>query len=86
MPTCTSTMSFTPFFWQFSNSLFFMRRDALVMSGVSAPTPLQNCSMPPPVPVDSRTGDLREASALANASDAALAKGNTVEEPTMRIS
>jgi hypothetical protein len=54
--------------------------------GVFAPTPLQNCSIPPPVPVDSSTGDLRDGSALANASDAALAKGNTVEEPTIRIS
>jgi hypothetical protein len=38
------------------------------------------------VPVDSSTGDLRDASALANASEAAFANGNTVDEPTIRIS
>ena len=45
-------MSLTPFFWQSSNSLFFMRRDALVASGCVTPTPAQNSFMPPPVPVE----------------------------------
>ena len=51
-----STMSLTPFFWHVSNSLFFMRREALVTSGCDSPTPAQNSFMPPPVPVDSTTG------------------------------
>ena len=60
-PTLISTMSLTPFFWQSSNSLFFMRREALVTSGWPAPTPAQNSFMPPPVPVDSTTGVLPRA-------------------------
>ena len=45
-------MSLTPFFWQVSNSPFFMRREALVASGCASPTPVQNSFMPPPVPVE----------------------------------
>jgi hypothetical protein len=58
MPTLISTMSLTPFFWQSSNSLFFIAREALVRSGWASPTPAQNNFIPPPVPVDSTTGVL----------------------------
>ena len=51
-PILISTMSLTPFFWQSSNSLFFIARDALVASGWLSPTPAQNSFMPPPVPVE----------------------------------
>ena len=59
IPTVISATSVTPFFWQISNSLGFIRRDASAMSGVPGPTPAQNCCMPPPVPVDSSTGEMR---------------------------
>ncbi|MND00332.1 hypothetical protein D3C83_189060 [compost metagenome] len=49
-------ISVTPFAWQSSNSLTFIRREALVMSGVLAPMPAQKRFMPPPVPVDSMIG------------------------------
>jgi hypothetical protein len=57
---------------------------ALVRSGCCTPTPAQNCLMPPPVPVDSTTGVLK-APPRPKVSATALLKGNTVEEPTMRI-
>ena len=34
----------------------FMLREAMAISGVSGPSPLQNSFMPPPLPVDSTTG------------------------------
>jgi hypothetical protein len=74
-PTWISTTSFTPFAWQVSNSLFFIRREASAMSGESAPTPAQNSFIPPPVPVDSISGDLNCGLSRANASDTALANG-----------
>jgi len=55
------------------------------MSGVSAPTPAQNRLIPLPVPVDSNMGE-DWAPLMLNCSATALAKGNTVEEPTIRIS
>src|SRR3546814_5969711 len=55
------------------------------MSGLSAPTPWQNRFIPPPVPVDSISGDLNSGLLLANLSETALAKGKTVDEPTARI-
>ena len=55
------------------------------MSGVSAPTPEQNSLIPPPVPVDSISGDLKSGFARAKLSATVLAKGNTVDEPTARI-
>ena len=73
-PTLISTMSLTPFFWQSSNSDFFMRREALVTSGCCTPTPAQNSFMPPPVPVDSTTGVLPPA-LLPNCSATAVVKG-----------
>ena len=45
------------------------------MSGLSAPTPAQNSFMPPPVPVDSMSGDLKFGLSRVNASATALAKG-----------
>ena len=59
-----------------------MRREALVMSGWSSPTPAQNNFRPPPVPVLSTTGVLKS---LPKYSAAAVANGKTVDEPTMRI-
>ena len=61
-----------------------MRRDAFVMSGVWTPTPVQNNFRPPPEPVDSTTGVLNLVY-LPNFSATTVAKGYTVEEPTMRI-
>src|SRR5687768_4884619 len=54
------------------------------MSGVFSPTPAQNSFMPPPVPVDSTTGVLNLPT-LPKLSATAVVKGNTVEDPTMRI-
>ena len=74
MPTLISTMSLTPFFWQSSNSPFFMAREALVRSGWASPTPAQKSFMPPPVPVDSTTGVL-PAPDLPNCSATAVVNG-----------
>ena len=49
-------MSVTPLATHWSNSDAFMRREALAMSGVWAPTPAQKAAMPPPVPSDSTRG------------------------------
>ena len=75
-------MSVTPLRAQVSNSLAFMRRDAVAMSGVPAPTPEQKRSMPPPVPIDSTRGFFMPGLVATNRSAATLAKGNTVDEPT----
>ena len=48
-PTWISTMSVTPLAWHSAYSLTFIRRLALAISGVLAPTPAQNSLMPPPV-------------------------------------
>jgi hypothetical protein len=61
-----------------------IRRDALVMSGWSTPTPAQNSFMPPPVPVLSMIGVLNLL-LRPNSSATAVANGYTVEEPTIRI-
>src|SRR3546814_9894114 len=55
------------------------------MSGLSAPTPCKNRFMPPPGPVDSISGDLNSGLLREKLSETALAKGNTVDEPTARI-
>jgi hypothetical protein len=73
-PMLISTISFTPFFWQVSNSPFFMRREALVTSALSTPTPSQKIFMPPPVPVDSTTGVLPSLD-LPNCSATAVVNG-----------
>ena len=52
MPIGTSMTCLAPALAQSSYSLFFIGREALTMSGVSPPTPLQNSLMPAPVPVD----------------------------------
>jgi hypothetical protein len=54
------------------------------MSTRFAPRPSQKIFKPPPVPVDSTTGVLKPA-ALPNCSATAVEKGNTVDDPTMRI-
>ena len=74
-PTWISVISFTPFDWQVSNSLTFIRREALAISGVSAPTPLQNSAMPPPLPVDSISGERMPGLEREKLSDTSLAKG-----------
>ena len=84
-PTCNSVISVTPFCWQVSNSLAFMRREALAMSGLSAPTPLQNSWMPPPLPVASMMGEGYSGLERTKLSETSLAKGKTVDEPTARI-
>ncbi len=48
------------------------------------PTPEQNNFNPPPEPVASTTGVLKSVD-LPNRSATVVVKGNTVEEPTMRI-
>src|SRR5690606_21353697 len=60
------------------------RRDALAMSGCRTPRPTQNSFRPPPVPVLSTTGVLNFV-VFPNCSATAVAKGRTVDEPTMRI-
>ena len=50
--------SATPFLAQRSSSLFLIRRDELVISGCSTPTPAQKILKPPPDPVDSTLGVL----------------------------
>ena len=54
------------------------------MSGVSVPTPWQNSFRPPPEPVDSTTG-VGLPVVLPNCSATAVAKGKTVDEPTILI-
>jgi phospholipase C len=61
-----------------------MAREALEMSGCWMPTPPQKSLNPPPVPVDSIFGVLKEP-ALPNRSATTVANGYTVEEPTMLI-
>ena len=48
-------------------------------------TPPQNSAKPPPVPVDSMIGERNSGLERTKASETALAKGKTVEEPTARI-
>src|SRR6187549_2997730 len=73
-------MSVTPAAWQASHSDFFIAREALAMSGASAPADEQNILKPPPVPSDSTFGagppEVRE-----TVSATRVAKGKTVEEP-----
>ncbi len=83
-PIFTSTTSFTPFAAHFSTSDFLIRREAFVMSGWLTPTPAQNNLIPPPEPVDSTTGALKEL-VFPKVSATAVEKGKTVEEPTIRI-
>jgi hypothetical protein len=68
-------ISVTPLVRQVSNSLAFIWRLALAMSGVLAPIPEQNSWMPPPVPVASINGEPNSGCARAKVSDTALAKG-----------
>ena len=77
-------MSLTPFLVQSANSPFFMRREALVASGLLSPTPAQNSFMPPPVPVDSTTGVFMP-EVFPKFSATAVVNGYTVEDPTIRI-
>ena len=49
----------TPLAAQSSYSDAFIAREAPVMSGKSAPIPSQKIFMPPPVPVDSTTGEAK---------------------------
>ena len=49
--------SVTPFWLHSSHSDAFIARDAPVMSANSVPMPSQKICMPPPVPVDSTTGE-----------------------------
>jgi hypothetical protein len=75
-------ISLTPFFWHLSYSDFLMRREALVISGVLTPTPLQNNFSPPPEPVDSIFGALKSVE-RPKRSATTVAKGYTVDYPTM---
>ena len=76
MPMGISTTELTPFARQLASSDAFMRRDALTMSGVFAPTPSQNSLIPAPVPFCSMTGALYPPSLTrANCSATAVANG-----------
>jgi hypothetical protein len=55
-----------------------------VISGWFAPTPEQNSLAPPPEPVDSIVGVLKVV-VLPNFSATVVAKGYTVDEPTILI-
>ena len=77
-------MSVTPFSAQRSTSEDLIRREALVMSGWPTPTPAQKSLSPPPEPVLSTTGVLLSV-VLPNSSATAVAKGKTVDEPTILI-
>src|SRR6056300_1474944 len=83
-PTSTSVIFLTPFFWHKSNSLFLILLEALVTSGVSNPWPLQNNFIPPPVPVASILG-VGMPVLFPKVSATTVAKGNTVEDPTISI-
>ena len=83
-PIFTSVISVTPALAQASSSDGLIGREALVMSGVSSPTPLQNSFMPPPVPVLSTTGVFIPVF-CPNCSATAVENGKTVEDPTIRI-
>ncbi len=75
-------ISVTPLLRHMSTSDFLIRREALVMSGCSTPTPAQNSFRPPPEPVDSIFGVLKPV-VLPNCSATTVANGYTVDEPTM---
>ena len=61
-----------------------IRLDAFVISGCSSPIPAQNNFIPPPEPVDSITGVLfPEPRPYSSATT--VAKGNTVDDPTIEI-
>ena len=75
----------TPFDWHNSYSDVFMAREAPVISGCASPTPPQNIFIPPPVPVDSTIGEGAPV-LLENCSATACVYGNTVDDPTIRIS
>jgi len=54
------------------------------MSGVPSPTPVQNNFIPPPEPVASTTGVLKDVF-WPNCSATDVENGNTVDEPTIWI-
>ncbi len=56
IPIWTSVIASTPFLAHLAYSVDFIRREALAMSENPSPTPLQNCAMPAPVPIDSTVG------------------------------
>ncbi|MNR38958.1 hypothetical protein D3C85_1571120 [compost metagenome] len=70
---------------QRSNSLCFIGREALAMSGVEGPTPAQKAWMPPPVPSDSMRGAAVLPEVRAKFSATRVAKGKTVEEPAAQM-
>ena len=74
-PTCSSMILSTPLLTQASNSDGFMRREALAMSGVFGPSPVQNSWMPLPVPVDSISGERISGFEREKFSATSLAKG-----------
>ncbi len=78
-------MSVMPFLAHSFTSFDFILLDALVTSGVPGPFPAQKSLRPPPDPVDSIIGALKPLSALPNSSATTVAKGYTVEEPTIFI-
>ena len=80
MATCISTMSSIPLSAQASRSESLMGREASLI-WVS---PRQNFSKPPPVP--EKATFTRTSETYPNSSAIASAMGNTVEEPSMRIS
>lgn len=84
-PTWTSMISSAPFLTQ-SSRILISSCDARPFRyrGVGHPHRPQNSFMPAPVPVDSITGDFMSGLAFAVASDTAVAKGYTVDEPTTR--
>ena len=77
-------MSLTPLLAQSSTSEDLIRREELVTSGCSTPTPAQNSFSPPPEPVDSILGVLN-ALERPKFSATTVAKGYTVDEPTMKM-
>jgi hypothetical protein len=78
-------MSVTLLAWQRSHSEPFMRREELAMSGKFCPTPSQNSLMPEPEPLASTIG-VGKLELAPNCSATVVENGNTVEDPTMRIS
>ena len=74
-PILISIISFTPLDLHREISFNLIRLDAFVISGVLGPNPEQNNFRPPPEPVDSTIGDLKDAFFLPNSSATVVEKG-----------
>jgi hypothetical protein len=79
----TSNGGETPFFSQSFSSWDLICLELFAMSGYESPTPSQKSLNPPPEPLDSIVG--KTTLIFSNSPLIIIAKGYTVEEPTILI-